>query len=364
LKSDDGNTTAAANPAPAAKCVTATIGVLGPTSGEADDLGPAAVNMANLAGTEYAAAHAGCKLNVRTFDSQGKADKALPLAKEIIADKSIIGVIGPLYSKETTAVAPVLSKGGVPMISSSASGVTVGESSLKYFHRTVGTDANSGEAMAKYIKGGNPNAKVFVIDDGNDYAVHAADAARETLGSLVVGRAVIQQDQSTGFGQLAQQIISSGATVIAFGGFSGEAAGIRKAVDAAGGSKIGLVAGPGLLDSVYVTSTGSEGDDTIVVCACTPGAGLPQPFQDKLSSKSATKPGVYVGEAYDAASAFTAAFAAGKNTRDDVNNFLSTYSAQGVTGKVSFDASGNRKDEPLWYFVVGTDGFFGKSRIQ
>ena len=348
----------------AAKCASGTLAVLGPTSGNPDEIGPASVNMAKLASQEYAAAHPGCTVTIRAFDSQGDKTKALPLAKEIIADPTILGVVGPLYSKETAAVAPVLSKAGIPMISSSASGVNVGEEGLKTFHRTVGSDADSGVAIAKYIKSTNPSAKAFVVDDGSDYALHAADAARESLGAMVVNTAVIKEDQTTGLSDLATQIKNSGATVIAFAGFSAEAAALRKAVNAAGGSNIDLVAGPGLLDTVYVTETGEAGKDTIVVCACMPGAGLPEDFKNKLTAKSETKPGAYVGEAYDAANALIAGLAAGKRTRADLNTFLSTYSATGVTGQISFEAGGNRRVVPQWYFVVGTDGFFGKSPIQ
>ena len=365
LLHEAGSGTESDNPEPAAaKCASGTLAVLGATSGKPDELGPATVNMAKLAADEYGAAHPGCTVAVKAFDSDGDQAKALVLAKQIIADPTVLGVIGPLYSKEALAAAPVLDKAGVPMVNPTVSTVSLGTAGLKNFHRTVGTDADTGEAIAKYIKGVNPAAKAYVIDDGSNYAIHAAEAARVALGSLAVGSAVIKEDQ-TSFGSLARSIVESGANVIAFAGFSVEAAALRKAVDAAGGSKIDFVAGPGLLDTVYVTETGEEGKDTIVVCACVPGTGLPDAFRDKLAAKSTTKPGIYVGEAYDAANALLAGLAVGKNTRTQLNAFLATYSATGVTGPIAFRTGGNlRAAPPQWYFVTGTDGFFGKSRVQ
>jgi branched-chain amino acid transport system substrate-binding protein len=272
--------------------------------------------------------------------------------------------MGPLYSKEALAVSPVLDKAGVPIVNPTVSTVSLGTAGLKTFHRTVGTDADSGTAIARYIKTANPSAKAYVVDDGSTYAIQAAEAARVNLGALVVNTGVIKSGQ-TDFTTLARSIKASGATVIAFAGFSAEAAGLRKALDVAGGKDIDLVAGPGLLDSVYVNEAGEAGNDTIVVCACMPSAGLPTAFKTKLSAKSQTKPGIYVGEAYDAANALTAGLAAGKRTRAELNTFLGTYSATGVTGPIAFQAGGNlRAQPPEWYFVVGTDGFYGKSRVQ
>jgi ABC-type branched-subunit amino acid transport system substrate-binding protein len=363
-RADSGTGSGSPQPAAVAKCASGTLAVLGATTGKPDELGPATVNMAKLAADEYGAAHPGCTIAVKAFDSDGDQAKALVLAKQIIADPTVLGVIGPLYSKEALAASPVLDKAGVPMVNPTVSTVSLGTAGLKHFHRTVGTDADSGEAIAKYIKGVNPAAKAYVIDDGSNYAIHAAEAARVALGTLAVGSAVIKEGQ-TAFGSLAKSIVESGANVIAFAGFSGEAAALRKAVDAAGGSKIDFVGGPALLDTIYVTETGDEGKDTIVVCACMPGTGLPDAFRDKLTAKSTTKPGIYVGEAYDATNALLAGLAVGKSTRTQLNTFLGTYSATGVTGPIAFRAGGNlRGQPPQWYFVTGTDGFFGKSPVQ
>ncbi|MFI5959274.1 ABC transporter substrate-binding protein [Cryptosporangium sp. NPDC051539] len=365
LKDDKGDTNTAKAKAPvAAKCSSGTLAVVGDTGGDADSIGEAVVAVANLAAEEYHTAHPDCTVAIREFDSGGEVDKAKLLAKQIIEDKSILGVIGPLFSKEADAAAPIFDAAGVPMVNPTVSTVSLSEKKMKSFHRTVGTDGDTGRAMAKYIKSGEPDAKVFVVDDGTTYPKAAAAAAKEALGTSVVDSSTIKPGQ-TDFTLLASTIVNSGATAIAFAGFSQEAAALRLAVNDKGGSKIEFVGGPGLLDTVYVTDAGEGGKDTIVVCACVPGAGLPADFQSKVRSKTTTSPAVFTGEAYDATNALLAAFAAGKKSRADVNKFLDSYQGKGVTGPIAFKPDGDLAGTPPeWYFVVGTDGFLGKSRVQ
>lgn len=348
----------------AAKCVSGTVGVLGDTGGDPDELGEAALAVAQLAADEYHAAHPDCTVAIRAFDSGGEQEKAVLLAKKIAADDTVLAVLGPLFSKEAVAASPVLDKAGVPMVNPVASMASLGTTGMKSFHRTVGSDTATGTAMAKYIKTADPKAKVFVVNDGGNYGAATAAAARTALGTLVVDSSTIQQGK-TDFSLLASTIKESGATVIAFAGFSKEAAGLRKAVNTAGGSDIDLVAGPGLLDTVYVTEAGEAGKDTVVVCACVPGTGLPEAFRTKVKQKTTTSPSGSTGEMYDAANAVLAGLGAGKRTRTQLNSFLDRYSATGVTGPIAFQPGGDlRGTPPQWYFVVGTDGFLGRSRVQ
>jgi branched-chain amino acid transport system substrate-binding protein len=59
-------------------------------------------------------------------DTEGSPDKAVAALTEA-ASKGVIAAIGPLLTKEAEALAPLLSKLRVPVITPAASGPTIGQ---------------------------------------------------------------------------------------------------------------------------------------------------------------------------------------------------------------------------------------------
>ena len=52
-----------------------------------------------LALDDYNKANPDCKISLKIFDSQGDPTKATPLATQIVGDSSIVGLIGPGFSR-------------------------------------------------------------------------------------------------------------------------------------------------------------------------------------------------------------------------------------------------------------------------
>ena len=178
---------------------------------------------AKLAVDQYNKANGDCKVELVEKDSAGDPAQASGLATSIVQDAKILGVVGPAFSGESKVANPILSKEGVVIITPSATNPALADQGDATFHRGLGNDASQGPGAALYMKNVMKVQKAFVVDDASEYGKGLADQVKSTLGSLVVGNAVVKEQQ-TDFGALVQQIKSSGADSIFWGGYYREAA--------------------------------------------------------------------------------------------------------------------------------------------
>src|SRR5690242_14563372 len=87
-----------ATPGTGVTCTTAPeLGYLAPPTGDAANLGINIHRGAELAIEQWNAANADCKVTLKDYDSQGDPQKAPALADQAIADKSVLGIIGPAF---------------------------------------------------------------------------------------------------------------------------------------------------------------------------------------------------------------------------------------------------------------------------
>ncbi len=97
----------------------------------------------------------------------------------------MIAAVGPVNSGSAKAMCPMLSQGGMAMISGSATNPdlndpkfcgTLHPGGLPNFFRTVTTDAYQGPNLANYFAEVLKIQKVVVLDDSGAYGVGMADA--------------------------------------------------------------------------------------------------------------------------------------------------------------------------------------------
>src|SRR6185436_5920922 len=99
----------------------------------------------------------------------------------VVQDAAIIGVVGPAFSGELQAAAPILDQGGVTVISASATAPSLSTHGWATFHRIVGNDAVQGPAAGRLLKDVLRAQKVFVIDDASPYGSALADQVEKVL---------------------------------------------------------------------------------------------------------------------------------------------------------------------------------------
>jgi branched-chain amino acid transport system substrate-binding protein len=324
------------------------IAFLGATTGDYGALGLNMVGGIKLALDEYNKKHSDCTIGLQEFDSQGDPTKATPLATTIVKDTSIIGLVGPGFSGESLATGKTFDAAGLPVVSPSATNVTITEQGWTTWHRIIGNDNAQAASDAKYLTDTAGAKKVFVVDDGQDYSKGLADAVKKSLGSVVNGTDVVQAGQ-TDFSATVTAVTGSGADAIFYGGYYPEAGLLCKQLRQAGFKGL-FMSGDGSEDPAFVKAAGAQAAEGAILSA--PAGPAPADFNDKYKAVNNTDAGLYSTQAYDAANIFLAGVEDGADDYASMNDFIAGYSGQGVSGPIAFDDKGDIKQSVIYAYEV------------
>lgn len=315
------------------------IAFLGALTGDAGALGQNMVNGIKLALKENDSKNPGCKVGLKTFDSQGSPDKAPALATQIINDNSIFGLVGPGFSGESLATGKTFFEAGLPSISPSATNVTITQQGWTTWHRVIGNDDAQGSADAKYLTGTVGAKKIYVIDDGQDYSKGLAGKVKSSLGSAAIASDQISVGQ-TDMSAVVTKVKASGADAVFYGGYYTEAGLLAKQLRQ-GGFKGTFMSGDGSEDPNFVKVAGAQAAN---------GALLSAPAGPAPASFGAT--GLYATQAYDATNIFLAALKDGAKNAEEINKFIGSYTGDGVSGPIAFDDKGDIKQSTIYVYKV------------
>ena len=122
-------------------------------------------------------------------DDQGAAEGGAAVANKFVADQTLVGVAGHLFSGATAAAMPIYEAKGIPMLSPSATNPTLTQKGSAVFNRVPFTDAAQGKAAATFIYEELGFRKIAVMHDGEDYGKGLAEIVKvefEALGGEVV----------------------------------------------------------------------------------------------------------------------------------------------------------------------------------
>jgi branched-chain amino acid transport system substrate-binding protein len=324
------------------------IAFLGATTGDYGALGLNMVGGIKLALDEYNQKNPDCKVSFQPYDSQGDPNKATPLGTKIVGDDSIIGLVGPGFSGESLATGKTFAAAGLPVISPSATNVTITQQGWTTWHRVIGNDEAQGKADASYLTTTANAKKVFVIDDASDYGKGLATVVKSSLGSAVASTDEIQQKQ-TDFSATVTKVKGSGADAVFFGGYYPEGGLIVKQLRQAGYTGL-FMSGDGSEDPAFVTTAGAQAADGAILSA--PAGPAPADFNAKYKDAIGSNAGLYSTQAYDAANIFLAALDDGKTSHEDINTFIGSYTGDGVSGPIAFDDKGDIKTSTIYAYKV------------
>jgi len=249
-------------------------------------------------------------------------------------------------------------------VSPSATATELTQANNKAFHRVVGNDGTQGQAASVYIKSVLQAKKVFVADDGTTYGSGIIAEVKKGLGSLVAGSDRVQEKQ-TNFDSTISKIKSSGADVIAYGGYTNEAAPLLKQLRAAGVTAK-FLGFDGLYDPNFAKGAGSGGEGAIVTCPCLPAAEAGGTFAADYEKEYGEAPGSYGAEGFDGAQVLLDGFKAGKNTRKDLLDWVNNYDKQGVSKYIKFDPTGDvdKSKVVIWAYEVKGGAFTPQQEIK
>jgi branched-chain amino acid transport system substrate-binding protein len=328
---------------------TYTIAYQGPLSGGEASTGTDELNAVKFAVKQFMAKNKGFKINVVAVDDQGDPAVAGTVAPGVGSNKKIIGLVGPAYSGPTITSLPYYKAGGLPLISPSATRVSITDPASPdfggpVFHRVVGRDNLQGPALAKYATKGISNAKVFVFDDQSSYAVplrgYVEAGLKKVAGATLVGGGDSVPNTTTDFAPTIAKIKTSGADVVIYTGYYSQAAVFIKQLRDSG-SKAIFAGGDGVFNQEYPKLAGVAAEGSRITGVVTLGGADPK-LEAIYKKSMGVSSGVYSVESYDAANVFLAGIKAGKTTRAAMLKYVKSYTGKSISGNtIKFDKNGD-----------------------
>jgi len=340
---------------------TVTIGFMGDLTGENSGIVIPPKQGAQLAFDEYNATNPKVKIQIKTYDSQGKGEQAVPLAKQAITKDKIAGLIGPAFSGESAQVGPVLEEGKVPSISPSATNAALATHGWKYWHRIIANDNVQGAGIGGFVTGPLKAKKVFIIHDSSEYGKPLAEtvkATTEKTGAQTSEDAI--DPQGSDYSSTVNKAKAFAPDAVFFGGYYAQAGKLLKQLRE-GGVKARFLAGDGSLDKGLAKGAGgTTADGSVIGCPClidpTGTAGeASKKFSTDYKAKFSADAAIYSAEGYDAATAYIEAVKAGNTTPEKINAFLSTIDKAGVSKQIKFSATGEPTATDVYVYQITGD---------
>ncbi|HEY0539082.1 MAG TPA: branched-chain amino acid ABC transporter substrate-binding protein [Actinoallomurus sp.] len=337
---------------------TVTLGFMGDLTGENSGIVIPPKQAAQLAIDEYNATNPKVKITLKTYDSQGKGEQAVPLVKQAITKDKIVGLIGPAFSGESAQVDPVLEEGKVPSISASATNAALASHGWKYWHRLIGNDNVQGAGIGGFIARQLKAKKVFIIHDASEYGKPLASTVRSTVMKAGATTSVDAIDvQGSDYSSTVNKAKAFQPDAIFFGGYYAQAGKLLKQLRE-GGVRARFLSGDGSLDKGLAAGAGgTTANGSIIGCPClidpngTAGAASKK-FAADYKAKFGADTAIYSAEGYDVATAFIAAIKAGNTTAEKINTFLSTIDMAGVSKKIKFSSAGEPTATDVYVYQV------------
>jgi branched-chain amino acid transport system substrate-binding protein len=342
---------------------TVKIGLMGDLTGENSGIVIPLRNAAKLAIEDYNATNPSTKIELVEYDSQAAPEQATALAQQAIKTDKIVGLIGPAFSGESRQVGPVLEEGTIPSISASATNPMLSQNGWKYWHRIVANDDIQGGGVADYISRALAAKKVFVIHDNQEYSKGIADVVSKTLkGAGVTIQTDVIDPQGSDYASTVNKVKAGAPDAIFYGGYYAQAGRLLKQLRD-GGVKAQFLTGDGSLDAGLAKGAGgNNADGAVVSCPCLiDPTGKASPASKKLADAYKAKynapTAIYVGEGYDAATAFIEAIKNGNTDPESINKYLATIDIPGVTKQIKFAPNGEPTSGEVYVYLFKGDSY-------
>jgi branched-chain amino acid transport system substrate-binding protein len=297
----------------------------------------------------------GYKVEFVPFDDQAKPDVGVANAKNIIADKDIMAVIGHLNSGVAIPSSEVYKEVNVVMISPANTNPVVTDRGYPNVNRVCGRDDVQGVVGSEFAHAQKIKS-AYIVHDKTQYGQSIAEffkADSEKKGIKVLG--FEGTEEKSNFDPIITPIKAKNPDLIYFGGIYDQAAPFFKQAREKGVKS--KLMGPDGMDSSDLTKiAGKAVVGMTYTSAAGPASALPKAkaFVDEFKKKFGKNPEPYAAEAYDSATialkAIEETAKKGKVSREDVSSAVRKTKLSGITGEIAFDAKGDR--QKAQYFVL------------
>ena len=303
----------------------------------------------------------GFKVELVPFDDQAKPDVGVANAKNIIANKDIMVVIGHLNSGVAIPSSEVYKEVNLAMVSPANTNPVITDRGYPNVFRICGRDDVQGVVGAEFAKGTMKVKSAYVIHDKTAYGQGVAEffkADAEKKGIKILG--FEGTEEKSNFDPIITPIKAKNPDLIYFGGIYEQAGPFFKQAREKG-VKSKFLGPDGLDSSDLVRIAGKAVVGMYYTSVAGPVSVYPQAkqFAEEYKKKFGKNPEPFAAQAYDSAAiaikALEAVTKTGKApTRDAVTAAIRDVRHTGITGTVEFDAKGDPKK--ALYFVLQVAG--------
>jgi branched-chain amino acid transport system substrate-binding protein len=304
---------------------------------------------------------AGFKVDLVPFDDQAKPDVGVANAKNIIADKDIMVVIGHLNSGVAIPSSEVYKEVNLAMISPANTNEKVTDRGYPNVNRVCGRDDVQGPVGGEFAARTLKAKTVYVIHDKTTYGQGVAEAFKadvEKKGVKVIG--FEGTEEKSNFDPIITPIKAKNPDVIYFGGIYDQGAPFFKQAHEKG-LKAKFLGPDGLDSSDLVKIAGKAVVGMYYTTAAAPASSpAAKQFGVDYKKKFSKNPEPYAAESYVATAiaiqALEAATAGGKApTRAAVSSAIRKVKYTGMTGLIEFDDKGDPKKATYYVLQVASD---------
>ncbi len=346
-----------AAPPPAAS-IDIKIAHVGPLTGGIAHLGKDNENGARLAVEQANEAKIKIDGKDAKFIFSGDDDQADPKVGTTVAQKlvdaKVNGIVGHLNSGTSIPASSIYSGAGIPVISGSATNPKLTEQGFKTQFRVVGRDDQQGPAIASYLVASKKPKLVAVIDDATAYGEGIANEVEKTLKAANVNVLPREKgtDKTTDWKAVLTKVKGKNPDAVFYGGMDATGGPLLKQ-----GRELGVTAvfsfGDGACTDDMTKLAGAAADGLLCSQAGLPPQAADKKFTEAYKKRFNADPILYAPFTYDAANLLIEAMKKA-NSADPAKYLpeLAKIEYPGATGKIAFDAKGDRKDAEMTIFTM------------
>ena len=310
-------------------------------------------------------------VQLEVLDSAGDQNRALAQAEKAVADKSIVGILGPVLTGETFAVAEMCQNVGITVMSPSATHKDITNTG-NYIFRTVISDGLQGEVAGAYFAQELKYKKLAVLYTMNDYSKGLYEGMKKSFEANNGCEVVMVETCNIGDRDFRTQLTrlrGSSAEAIYIPNYTEEMAQILEQANQLGINKP-FLSGDGFSNPIIYTNAGAYTNGVIYIAPPQVKAStLYSTFMNSYNARTGHAPDSFACNAYDGANIYIKAaenmLNRGENSREAFRKQVeATKDFAGVSGTINFAANGDLVANQGVYKVNGTTPvFLGEYRV-
>lgn len=282
-------------------------------------------------------------LAVKTVDDGGDATRAPEAAKELVADRSVLAVIGPTTDATALASLATYDAASLPLIAVTP-GATVLQvmGSRSFLHARV-TDTLLPLYLDVYLRGTAKSRTVGIVDDraAGAYAWEISSTLATVLRKVPLPAVPkVVSALRTDFGPTLDAMLVGGADSVVFAGYHDRAALLARELhrrDFPGAR----AAAQGVLDARFLSAAGDAADGWVIVAPAMDATVAPEAKSFRAAHRKlfGAEPERYAVETYDVAQFAVKtlrSLSAGRRTRQTLTTALRSGSHKGIARNLAF----------------------------